>query len=207
MNDTETAQANRSLSSSNKGDVLPAQLSSRNDVVPAFFSADNFDTIVERVGGGGSVNVAYLVAFQEIGPTNIVKTRNSTVPRRKTRRLFYEDINIDYKSVHKTEEPEKLVAEICDTLQKTSDSFHSFYCLCSYLRNQNGFDQVIPIFKGWMLQIRYLDQHNTYRRLLHRKLLIQQYLSYFQTLAKDVGMPYVTVVVDVGAAMNALRTV
>ena len=55
----------------------------------------------------------HLVGFQEIAP--IVKTRDLTVPRRKIRDLFYEDIDIDYKPVHKTKEPEKLVVEICDT--------------------------------------------------------------------------------------------
>ena len=113
MSDIETAQANCSLSLSKKGDIRPVLPSSKNDVVPTFFSADNFDTIVERVGGGGSVNVT-LVAFQEIAPNNIVKTRDSTVPPRKTIGLFYVDINTDYKPVHKTKEPEKLVVEICD---------------------------------------------------------------------------------------------
>ena len=63
MSDIETAQANCSLCSSKKGDILPVQPSSKNDVVPTFFWADNFDTIVERVGGVGSVNVTHLVAF------------------------------------------------------------------------------------------------------------------------------------------------
>ena len=53
MNDIETAQANCSLSLSKKGDIRPVLPSSKNDVVPTFISADNFDTIVERVGGGG----------------------------------------------------------------------------------------------------------------------------------------------------------
>ena len=87
----------------------------------------------------------------------------------------------------------------------------------SHLPKQNGFDQIVPVFKGWMLQIRSLDQHNitktvaTYLPPLASNVTdfetIQQYLSYFQKLAKDVGMPYVNVVLDVGAAMNALRTV
>ena len=109
-----------------------------------------------------------------------------------------------------------LVVEICDTLQQLNDIFHCFYCLWSYLRKQNGFDQIVPVFKGWMLQTS-LEQHNitktveTYLPPIASKVtdfeIIQQYLSYFQKLAKDVGMPYVNVVLDVGAAMNALRTV
>ena len=109
--------------------------------------------------------------------------------------MFYEDINIDYKPIHKTKEPEKLVAEICDTLQQTNDSFHCF-CLWSYLRKQNGFDQIVTVFKGWMLEIRSLDQQNitktveNYLPPIASKVAdfetIQQYPSYFQKLARGI---------------------
>ena len=102
-------------------------------------------------------------------------------------------------------------------LQQTNYSFHCLYCLWSYLRKQNGFDQIVSVFKGWMLQIRSLDQHNitktveTYLPPIASKVTdfetIQQYLFYFQKLANDVGMPCMNVVLDVGAAMNALRTI
>ena len=88
MSDIETAQANCSLSSLKKGDILPVRPSSKNYVVPTFYWADNLDTIIERNGGGGSVNVTHLVAFQEIA-TNIVKVRDSTVPRKKNREACY----------------------------------------------------------------------------------------------------------------------
>ena len=104
--------------------MLPVQPSSKNNVVPTFFWVDNFDTIVEIVGGD---NVTHLVAFQKIAPKIIVKTRDSTVRCGKSSGLFYEDINIDYKPVHKAKEPEKLVVEICHTFQQTNDSFHCFY--------------------------------------------------------------------------------
>ena len=60
MKDIETAQANYSLSLSKKGDILPVHPSSKSYVVPTFFWVDNFDTVVERVGGG---NVTHLVVF------------------------------------------------------------------------------------------------------------------------------------------------
>ena len=47
MSDIETAQANCSLSSLKKGDILPERPSSKNYVVPTFYWADNFDTIIE----------------------------------------------------------------------------------------------------------------------------------------------------------------
>ena len=62
---------------------------------------------------------------------------------------------------------------------------------------KTGFDPIVPVFKGWMLQIKSLDQHNitktvkSYLPPIASKVIdfetIQQYLSYFQTLSKDVG--------------------
>ena len=74
-----------------------------------FFGADNFDTIVERVGGGSSVNVTRFAAFQEVAPSDIVKTKDSSIPGRKSRQMFYEDINNDNKLVFKIKEPEELL--------------------------------------------------------------------------------------------------
>ena len=56
------------------------------------------------------------------------------MPRRKTRGMFYKDINIDYRPIHKTIKPEKLVVEMCGTLQEINDSFHCFDYLWPYLR-------------------------------------------------------------------------
>ena len=74
-----------------------------------FFGADNFDTIVERVGGGSSVNVTRFAAFQDVAPSDIVKTKDSSIPGRKSRKLFYEDINNDNKLAFKIKEPEELL--------------------------------------------------------------------------------------------------
>ena len=62
---------------------------------------------------------------------------------------------------------------------------------------KNGFDQIAPVFKGWMFQIRSLDQQDitktveSYQPPIASKVIdletMQQYLSYFQTLAKAVG--------------------
>ena len=62
---------------------------------------------------------------------------------------------------------------------------------------KNGFDQIAPVFKGWMFQIRSPDQQDitktveSYQPPIASKVIdletMQQYLSYFQTLAKAVG--------------------
>ena len=82
MGNIETAQANCSLSSSKKDDLLSVQSCPIIFyAVPTFFWADSFDTIVERLGGGGSVNVTHFVPFEEIVSNNIAKTRDSTVQK------------------------------------------------------------------------------------------------------------------------------
>ena len=81
MSNIETAQANCSLSSSKKDDILSVQSSPIIYAVPTFLWADSFDTIVERVGGGGSVNVTHFVTFEEIVSNNIAKTTDSTVQK------------------------------------------------------------------------------------------------------------------------------
>ena len=55
------------------------------------------------------------------------------------------------------------------------------------LRKQNGFDQIAPIFKDWMLQIKSLDQRNiqkTVKTYLPSKVTdietIQQYSLIFR---------------------------
>ena len=58
------------------------------------------------------------------------------MPRRKTIGMFYKDINIDCRPIHKTIKSEKLVVEMCETLQEINDSFHCFNCLWSYLRKK-----------------------------------------------------------------------
>ena len=85
------------------------------------------------------------------------------------------------------------------------------------MRKQNSFNQTVSVFKGCILKIRSLYQHNitktveTYLPPTASEVTdfetIQQHLSYFQTLAKDVERLYVNVDLDVGEAMNALRTV
>ena len=84
---------------------MPIQPSYVDDVV--------YYTIVERVGGSGSVNVTHLVAFQEFAPRNILKTSDSSVPHRNSKILFYEDKNVD-KPVSKITEPGEVLGEICN---------------------------------------------------------------------------------------------
>ena len=81
----------------------------------------------------------------------------------------------------------------------------------------NSFDQIITTFPGWLLKLR--EQANgmtqviktieTYLPPITTKVTdfktIFQYMTYLQSLAADVNMPYVNITLDVGTAINAYK--
>ena len=84
------------------------------------------------------------------------------------------------------------------------------------LRKQNVFDQLIPICLGWKLQTRrkgtgtaVIKTTECYLPPITSKVTdyetIHKYMEYLQTLASEVGMPYVNITLDVGAAINACK--
>ena len=86
------------------------------------------------------------------------------------------------------------------------------------IRYQNSASQVVPSLSGWLLQLRIRDENIEVQKTIEMYLpplpnkvteadTIYSYMSYLQGLAKDVNMPYVNITLDVGAAMNAYKTV
>ena len=95
--------------------------------------------------------------------------------------------------------------------------FNSYFFLWAFIRKQHAFDQVVPTFKGCMTQIRKV-QDNTIQKPTETFLAsitskgtdfhtIQKYLSYLQNLARSVSLPNVNITLDVGAAINAYKTI
>ena len=75
---------------------------------------------------------------------------------------------------------------------------------------QNAFDQLIPVYSRWKLQTRRKDTAAAVTKTLPPITFkvtdyetIHKYMEYLQTLASEVGMPYVNMKLDVGAAINA----
>ena len=78
---------------------------------------------------------------------------------------------------------------------------------------------MIPTFKGWALNIRTMNNENaeikktveTFLPPIKSKVTefstIQKYLSYLQNLSESLNMPYVNNTLDVGAAINAYKTI
>ena len=102
-------------------------------------------------------------------------------------------------------EPTAVSANSKSQVTQSNDAeklFNSYFFLWTFLRKQHAFDQIVPIiFKGWMMQIRNVQQ-NTIQKTTETFLppitlkvtdfhTIQKYLSYLQNLARSVNMSYV----------------
>ena len=181
------------------------------------FWVDNFDLKVERMGGGGSINTTHLMAFQE-DQSHEINTNTITVPRKKSRKLFLEDINIETKPVDVKRQPENIKVGSLSHCQEKELMFNKVHFVWVYARKQNFFDQVIPTFKGRALNIRSDCQKTTIKKTVETFFppftskvtefsTIKKYLSYLQNLSASVNMPYVNITLDVGTAINAYKTV
>ena len=61
---------------------------SESSSILTVFWVDNFDTVVEQVQGGGSVNTTYMMAFQEMTP----ETKMNDITRYKFKELERESL-------------------------------------------------------------------------------------------------------------------
>ena len=101
----ETAQAEVAQENLQKGTFLPVQPVSEDKFVFSHFWVDNFDVLIDKQVGGGSVHTTHLVAFQEKSDDCVLVNNQISVPRRKTRHLFIDDSNINSIPIEKKKEP------------------------------------------------------------------------------------------------------
>ena len=214
----ETAQAECALEAAKQSSILKLKPASSAETVFTYYWVDNFDVKVERMGGGGSINTTHLMAFQE-DQNHEKNVSTISVPRKKSRKLFYEDINIERKQIDVNKGPENIKESNVEYSREKEVLFNKMHFVWAYARKQNSFNQVIPIFKGWTLNIRTMNNENTEIKKTVETFLppitskvtefstIQKYLSYLQNLSESVNMPYVNVTLDVGAAISAYKTI
>jgi len=211
----EAGQADIALQSLNKTSILPLKPAGPDASVFTHFWVDNFDVKVEKTTGGGSINTTHLMAFQEKSSESCINELSITIPRKKVRKLFYEDTNIISKPVNKKAEPSIAELSIIEERDSSNVNFCKKLLLWKYARKSNNFDQRIPTFKGWATAFRSTDTLTktdaTYLPPITSKVTdfhtIHKYLTYLQGLARSVNIPYVNVTLDVGAAINAYKTV
>ena len=208
----KTAVAERTLDAKQM-EFLPLQPSTDKYIAPTYFWVDNFDVQVDRLVGGGSINNTHLMAFQEVQEGTQLIENNISVPRKKSRQIFYEDLNIPIMKIDNNKEPPHLAEE--HIFDYCENEFNMFHFLWAYLRKKNSFNQLTPSLKGWLLQIREVRNVvkptktiETFLPPITSKVTdfatIQKYLNYLQQLSSSVNMPYVNVTLDVGAAINEI---
>ena len=212
----ETAQAESMLKTSKEGLFLPVKPKSPLDNVFTHYWVDNFDVTIDRINGGGSINTTHLVAYQEHCPgqtTNETHALISPVPKKKSRKLFIDDVAVQVKPVSKTAEPKKLQSN-CEIVE-VELKYQNKFTLWLYTRKCNSFCQTVPIFKGWASKEKRENQIiktvETYLPPINSKVTdfetIQNYLEQLKNISASVNMPYVNITLDVGAALNAYKTI
>ena len=143
------------------------------------------------MGGGGSINTTHLMAFQE--DQNHEKNVNTiSVPRKKSRKLFYGYINIERKQkIDVNKGPENIKESNIEYSREKEVLFNKMHFVWAYAQKQNSFNQVIPIFKGWTLNIRTMNNENTEIKKAVETFLppITSKVTEFSTIQKYLIIP------------------
>jgi hypothetical protein len=212
--EVETAYAEVSQESARRGSALPLQPKTPENRVFTHFWVDNFDVLVDRQIGGGSVHTTHLVAYQTPNPDSVERRQTMSIERRKCRRLHIEDINIATIPIEKKKNPPSTFSVSNSNPNEVNEAvFNGWHLVWMYLRKCNSFNQRIPIFKGWKLKVRLVNSPpvvksiETYLPPINAKVTdyqtIQRYMCHLQDLAEQANMHFVNISLDVGAAMNA----
>ena len=90
--ETETAQKKSSLLAATQTTLLPLGPATPSNTVFTHFWADNIDMNIERMVGGGSINITHLMAFQEWSHGATANTEGIIIPKKKSCKLFYETL-------------------------------------------------------------------------------------------------------------------
>ena len=88
----ETAQKKSSLLAATHTTLLPLGPATPSNTVFTHFWADNIDMNIERMVGGGSINITHLMAFQEWSHGATANTEGIIIPKKKSCKLFYETL-------------------------------------------------------------------------------------------------------------------
>ena len=155
------------------------------------------------------------MAFQE-SVEGIPNNTNNRVllPRSKRSKIYINPAaESALPSINKNAEPTKLNQIIePNSVRSRSFSLHDLWLL---FRKWNSVDQTVPIFSGWLINIRkkrstnFIKTTETYLPPISSKVTdfssIQKYIEYLHSLAHSINMPYTNIALDVGAAINAYK--
>lgn len=211
-NEIETAQAVKAQLTKESGS-LPLISTDYNFPIPTVFWVDNFDIKIDRQVGSNCVNTTHLVAFQE--ETDFTERLEIDISVERNSKLTLENkkqtVNLKFNA---KAEPTLLEPEMTEP-DSSIAGIKSMYFLWMWTRKENNFDQLVPMFSGFLLNQREKEDLKktivTYLPPIASKVnefeTIIQYMEYLQRLAAEVNMKYVNITLDVGAAINAYKTI
>ena len=118
------------------------------------------------------------------------------------------------KPVDNKAEPSKLNQPVSE-IQEVGLNHRMKFVLWLYTRKCNSFNQTVAIFKGWALKQK---PENPIKKTIETYLppitskvtdfgTIQKYLMHLKNASASVNMPYINIILDVGAAINAYKTI
>ena len=152
--DILTANAESCLEKSKLTSLLPLRPSTADEIVLTYFWVDNFDLATNKQYGGGEINITTLMAFQE-GRTAQTHTVHLHVPRKASRRISNEDLAQTQKQVDNQIQPPTCSIEIVpENFVFDINKFVTLYFAWIIARKDNSYSQVIPIFSGFMTNVR-----------------------------------------------------
>ena len=164
------------------------------------------------------INSTHIVAFQE--STSGAVERQDRILLEKNRKRSIEPIFQEEQNIiaNPKKEPPRIDGVVAAEEEEICQIFNVRSCIWRLVRHLCENDQKYPKFSGWIILLMQAtasaaikEKVTTYLPPLNSPVTefatIFKYLTYMQSLAKIVNMPYVNVFLDVGAAMNAYKLV
>eukprot|EP00111_Clytia_hemisphaerica_P023185 TCONS_00068201-protein len=157
------------------------------------------------------------MAFQEKSADTFKITEPKNIGRKKSRKLSVAENSCQIQAVNTKQNPPTKFNQTQTNFSE--ENFHFLYFIWAYGRKymSTADQQLIPCFKGWLVKYRtekgatVEKTYETFLPPINAKVTefatIQNYLTYLQDLSKSVNMAYVNVTLDVGAAINAYKTI
>lgn len=209
-NELETAQAVKAQLTKESGS-LPVISSDADHPAVTVFWLDNFDIKIDRQVGSNCVNTTHLVAFQE--ETDVTEHRKVDISVERNSKLSLENnIQTGNLKLNSKAQPKLLEAEEMEPEEMEPDSsigdvkFKALHFLWLWVHKQNNFDQLVPMFSGFLLNLRKKEDLKKtivlYLPPIASKVnefeTIIQYMEYLQRSAVEAKMNYVNITLDVG---------
>lgn len=190
-----------------------------DETVLTVFWADNFNMQRDTLSKQAVLYTTNVVAFQETEPVHVVQTSRLAVSKDIKQRSLPDD-----QSCH-AEKPRlgckiepatfrNMIRQAVD--ENEVGKPNTTLLVWSILRVLASKDQTLPTLSGWLMQMRngvadILVQRTCETLLPPTATSINDYgtiyrlFLFLQHLCTEVNMPYVNVIMDVGAAMNSYK--